>query len=72
VTDISATKVNEVYMRVEAPGKTRRELSDYFSFAIPGAQFSEAAKKGWWDGRKRLYDSLVSKHGPRNKATSFI
>lgn len=57
MTDISATKVNEVYMRVEAPGKTRRELSDYFSFAIPGAQFSEAAKKGWWDGRKRLYDS---------------
>src|SRR5690606_16165397 len=35
-------------------------LSDICSFEVQGAEYDERVKKGYWDGRKRLYDKRHS------------
>lgn len=50
------SKENEVYMKVDAEPVIRQELSDYFTFTVPGAKFMPAYRNRIWDGRIRLYD----------------
>ena len=45
-------KKNEVYVRVETEPNIARELSDFFTFEVPGARFMLHIKKscmGWKD-----------------------
>ncbi len=46
--------VNDVWVRLECDESVTRELSDYFTFDVPGAHFMPAARKGW-DRKIRLF-----------------
>ena len=52
------SKKNEVYLYVEAEIHVYYELADQFTFDVPGASFSPAYKKKFWDGKKRLFNIL--------------
>ena len=49
-------KFNDVHVRVECDGGTRQELSDYFTFFVPGYKFMPSYRNGLWDGKIRLFD----------------
>ena len=53
--NITVSKLNEVYLRIEADADIRRELSDYFSFEVPGYKFTPQYRNRVWDGKIRLY-----------------
>jgi len=50
------SKKNEVYLHVEADIHVYYELADQFTFEVPGATFSPAYKKKFWDGKIRLFN----------------
>ena len=50
------SKKNEVYLHIEAETHVYYELSDQFTFDVPGASFSPAYKKKFWDGKIRLFN----------------
>ena len=52
------SKKNEVYIRVETEPNIARELSDFFTFEVPGARFMPSYKKRIWDGKIRLYNQM--------------
>jgi len=56
VFDIRLEKVNEAYIRVVSERNISQELSDYFTFYVPGYQFTPAYKSRYWDGKIRLLD----------------
>ena len=49
------SKKNEVYLRVKTEPNYARELSDFFTFEVPGARFMPTYKNRIWDGKIRLY-----------------
>lgn len=49
------TKKNEVYLKVEGEQSLHKELSEHFSFDVPGAKFMPQYKNRVWDGKIRLY-----------------
>jgi len=51
------SKRNEVYLCVESEIHVYYELADQFTFEVPGAQFSPAYKKKFWDGKIRLFNT---------------
>ena len=56
--DLIISKKNEVYVRVETEPNIARELSDFFTFEVPGARFMPTYKKRIWDGKIRLYNQM--------------
>lgn len=54
--DILVTKVNEVYVRIYCEKHIAKEMSDFFTFFVPGYQFIPAYKNKIWDGKIRLFD----------------
>ena len=52
------SKKNEVYVRVETEPNIARELSDFFTFEVPGARFMPTYRKRIWDGKIRLYNQM--------------
>jgi len=48
-------KLNSVYLKIEAEADVRRELTDYFSFEVPGYKFTPQFRNRVWDGKIRLY-----------------
>lgn len=57
---IKAVKVNETYIRLQCEKGIKYELRDYFTFAIPGAQFMPTVRSGAWDGKIRLFSIQTS------------
>ena len=55
------SKVNEVYLKVETDSGLARELSDYFTFEVPGARFMPAYRNKMWDGKIRLFSAQTGK-----------
>lgn len=53
---IKIEKINEVYLRVYTDDGIAQELSQFFTFEVPGARFTPAYKAKMWDGKIRLYD----------------
>ena len=49
------SKVNEVYLTIEVDDSLERELSDYFTFEVPGAKFMPQFRNRIWDGKIRLF-----------------
>jgi len=49
-------KVNEVYVKVNCERHVAQELSDFFTFFVPGHQFVPAFRNRIWDGKIRLFD----------------
>jgi superfamily II DNA or RNA helicase len=56
VFDIRLEKVNEAFIQVHCERNIAQELSDYFTFYVPGYQFTPAYKARYWDGKIRLLD----------------
>ena len=54
---ISISKKNEVYLRVEAEPHVYYELSDEFTFDVPGAKFMPQYRNKYWDGKIRLFNT---------------
>lgn len=54
--DLVVSKVNEVYAKVTCEKHIARELSEYFTFFVPGYQFIPAFRNRIWDGKIRLFD----------------
>lgn len=52
-------KLNELHIQVIAEPGLIREISDYFTFTVPGAQFMPAYKNKYWDGKIRLLNQLT-------------
>jgi superfamily II DNA or RNA helicase len=57
MTHLIISKKNEVYLHVKAEPHVYYELSDQFTFEVPGAKFSPAYKKKYWDGKIRLFNT---------------
>ena len=49
------SKVNEVYLQIKVDDDLERELTDYFTFEVPGAKFMPHYRRKLWDGKIRLY-----------------
>ena len=49
-------KKDEAFIRFECDRNIAQELSDYFTFYVPGYQFVPAYKNRLWDGKIRLAD----------------
>ena len=49
------SKINEVYLQLEVDDDLERELTDYFTFEVPGAKFMPHYRKKLWDGKIRLF-----------------
>jgi superfamily II DNA or RNA helicase len=56
---IYLTKVNEVYLKINAEPSVIQELSDQFTFTVPGAKFMPAVRNRFWDGKIRLVNGLT-------------
>ena len=55
------SKVNEVYLKVETDSGVERELSDYFTFEVPGHRFMPAYRNKIWDGNIILFSPATGK-----------
>ena len=55
-TKIIVTKRNEAYVKIKCERGIAQELSDYFTFFVPGHQFTPAFRNRIWDGKIRLFD----------------
>jgi superfamily II DNA or RNA helicase len=53
---IIVRKKDEVYAIVDCEKHLLKELSDYFTFYVPGYQFTPAFRNRVWDGKIRLLD----------------
>ena len=49
-------KKNEVYITVDCDQNIQREISEFFTFYVPGYKFMPAYKNKVWDGKIRLFD----------------
>jgi len=56
MSDLIINKVNEVYLKVTCEKHFAKELSEYFTFFVPGYQFVPAYRNRIWDGKIRLFD----------------
>ena len=50
------SKKNEVHLHIEAETHVYYELSDQFTFDVPGAKFMPHYQKKHWDGKIRLFN----------------
>lgn len=48
---------NDVYNHIICEPGLAQEISDHFTFMVPGYKFMPAYKGGWWDGKIRLFDT---------------
>ena len=65
MSDLILHKKNESFIQFECDRNIAQELSDYFTFFVPGYQFTPAYKSRVWDGKIRLADlrSFTIYHG---------
>ena len=57
MTDIIIKKKNEIFLTVKAEPHIFQELSDHFTFDIPGAKFMPQYRSKHWDGKIRLFST---------------
>lgn len=50
------TNKNEVYVKVDCTEDISYELREYFTFHVPGYQFTPQYRSRLWDGKIRLFD----------------
>ena len=49
-------KKDEVYLSISTEDSIRKELSEFFKFKVPGAEFIPAVRRRFWDGYIRLFN----------------
>jgi superfamily II DNA or RNA helicase len=65
VSDLALYKKNEAFINFECEKSIAQEMSDYFTFYVPGYQYTPQYKSRVWDGKIRLADlrSFTIYHG---------
>ena len=58
MTDIIIHKKDDVYVNIECEASIAHDLSDYFTFKVPGYKFMPAYKSRAWDGKIRLFNAF--------------
>jgi superfamily II DNA or RNA helicase len=53
---IIVRKLNDVHIYIQCDAGVRQELSEYFTFYVPGYKFMPMFKNKMWDGKIRLFD----------------
>ena len=56
MSDITISKKNEVFLKIISEPHVAHELSDQFTFEVPGAKYMPAVKRRYWDGKIRLFN----------------
>ena len=56
---IKIKKKNEVFVTIECDASIAYELSDFFTFFVPGYKFMPAFRSKLWDGKIRLFDTRL-------------
>lgn len=52
-------KYSEVYSKIVCESDVAQELSEYFTFFVPGYKFMPAYKNRMWDGKIRLFNTAT-------------
>jgi len=60
MSDIVISKKDEVYAKITCEKHISKELSEFFTFFVPGYQFVPAYRNRVWDGKIRLYNLQTS------------
>jgi superfamily II DNA or RNA helicase len=73
MVDLEIEKKNEVFLRIQAEPHIYQELSDHFTFEVPGAKFMPQYRNKHWDGKIRLFSTATGEIyvGLLDKITSF-
>jgi superfamily II DNA or RNA helicase len=53
---ITVHNVDQTYVRIECEEGLGAEIGEYFTFRVPGFQFTPSFKAKMWDGKIRLYN----------------
>ena len=56
MSHLTILKKNEVYLQIDSDPHVFYELSDQFTFELPGAKFMPQYRKKYWDGKIRLFN----------------
>ena len=56
MSHLTILKKNEVYLQIESDPHVFYELSDQFTFELPGAKFMPQYRNRYWDGKIRLFN----------------
>lgn len=59
MADLSIEQIDEVNIKVHTDSGIAQELSDYFTFNVPGAKFMPSYRNKMWDGKIRLFNTLT-------------
>ena len=54
---LKVKKRNHAFITVDGPSSALNELTDFFTFYVPGYKFMPSYKNKMWDGKIRLYNS---------------
>ena len=57
MSHLSISKKNEVNLQVKSEAHVYYELSDYFTFDVPGAKFMPQYRNKYWDGKISLFSN---------------
>lgn len=57
MSDFKIEPVDSVFIRVKCDSGFTKELSDYFTFEVPGHKFMPAYRNRMWDGKIKLYNT---------------
>ena len=58
---VQIEKFNEAYIRIKCEPSTAQEISEFFTFEVPGAKFMPTVRNRLWDGRVRLFSPGTGK-----------
>jgi superfamily II DNA or RNA helicase len=72
-SNLIISKKDEVYVKITCEKHIARELSEFFTFFVPGYQFVPAYRNKIWDGKIRLFNlqSFTLYRGLLNYVESF-
>lgn len=56
---VTIRQKDAVYLKIDADPGTLQELSDHFTFDVPGAKFHPLYRNRMWDGKARLFNMMV-------------
>lgn len=60
-SDVFVEQIDNSWAKVKCEPSIAQELSDFFTFAVPGAHFSPQYKSKYWDGKIRLFSTKTHK-----------
>jgi superfamily II DNA or RNA helicase len=56
---VTVSHKNHVYLHVDADPSILLEISEFFTFMVPGAQFTPQYRAKFWDGKIRLFNTFA-------------